>query len=281
MNELTGRSLVLDATRQPILVVENDRQTLLGYERDLDLGGFQLIPARTVDEARAALRRVRPAAILLDIMLESESTWSFLSELKRNPATADIPVLVVTISNTAQKARELGAVEFWLKPVDKNRLLAKLRSMVASGVQPRVLVIDDDKAARYVLCKHLDAEQFRLFEGSTGPDGARRADQHLPHVILLDFPLRDHIAFDVLDTLKANPRTRGIPVIINTAQALDENQIARLAAVTDSIVSKQHLSRDLAINRIRDALAKAGLTKEDPGRFGEPGRLKGPDRPGQ
>ena len=262
MNQLAARSQVLDPARQPVLVVEDDRKAMFGYARDLHLGGFQLIPASTIDEARGALKRVRPAAILLDIMLERESTWGFLAELKQDPASADIPVLVVTVSSRSQQARALGADDFWLKPVDSDRLLQKLQAVAASGVIPRVLVIDDDDAARYVLRKHLESEPFRLFEASTGPDGARLASQHLPHVIVLDFLLRDHTAFDVLDALRSNPRTRGIPVIISTSQALDDDQVTRLSAMTDSIVSKQQfLSRDLAINRIRDALAKASLDR--------------------
>ena len=260
MQEVTERSQVLDPQRQPVLVVEDDRKTMFVYERYLSLGGFQVIPARTVEEAREAMKRVRPAAILLDIMLERESTWAFLAELKKDPETIDIPVLVVTITNKAQKARALGADEFWLKPIDKDRLLKKLHSIATPpGMHTRVLVIDDDERARYVLRKHLEQEEFRLFEASSGPEGVTMANQHLPNVIFLDFLLRDQTAFDVLDELKANPRTRGIPVIINTAQALDEDQIARLGAVTESIVSKEHLSRELALNRIRDALAQAGV----------------------
>jgi CheY-like chemotaxis protein len=261
MHEVTQRSQVLDPARQPVLVVEDDRKTMFVYERYLSLGGFQVIPARTVEEAREAMKRVRPAAILLDIMLERESTWAFLAELKKDPATIDIPVLVVTITNKAQKARALGADEFWLKPIDKDRLLKKLHAIATPpGMYTRILVIDDDERARYVLRKHLEAEsEFKLFEASSGPEGVTMANQHLPNVIFLDFLLRDQTAFDVLDELKANPRTRGIPVIINTAQDLDEDQIARLGEVTESIVSKEHLSRELAINRIRDALDRAGV----------------------
>jgi CheY-like chemotaxis protein len=66
-------------------------------------------------------------------------------------------------------------------------------------------------------------------------------------------------AFDVLDELKADPRTRGIPVVVVTSHLLDTDQRARLAAETQAILSKDSLSRELAINRIRDALQQAGV----------------------
>ena len=259
MEALTERSMSLDPTRTPILVVEDDRKTMFVYERYLAQGGFQVIPARTVDEARAALTRIRPAAILLDIMLEQESTWTFLGELKLNRETADIPVLVITIINKAQKARALGADEFWLKPVDKDRLLRKLGSISKPGAMTRVLTIDDDEAARYMLRKHLNGSEFRLIEAATGPEGVRLAQERLPHIIFLDFLLQDETAFDVLDALKADSRTRSIPVILSTSYPLDDEQVKRLSLLTEAIIPKQDLSRELAIDRIREALARAGL----------------------
>jgi CheY-like chemotaxis protein len=77
-------------------------------------------------------------------------------------------------------------------------------------------------------------------------------------VIFLDFLLEEATAFDVLDELKSNPNTRGIPVIIVTSQVLDVAERERLSRNTEGVISKQNLSRELAINRIRDALRKSG-----------------------
>jgi CheY-like chemotaxis protein len=77
-------------------------------------------------------------------------------------------------------------------------------------------------------------------------------------VIFLDFLLEHMTAFDVLDELKSNPDTRGIPVIIVTSQVLDGSARERLSANTEAVIAKQNLSRELAINRIRDALRKSG-----------------------
>ncbi|MEY2935034.1 MAG: hypothetical protein RL033_5783 [Pseudomonadota bacterium] len=249
----------LDPTRAPVLVVEDDRKTIFMYEKYLSMAGFQVVPARSVDDARRLLEKLRPQAVVLDIMLEGESSWKFLADLKSAPETRDIPVLVVTITGKEQKARALGADEFWLKPVDRDRLLRKLRSLAKPGTAARVLVIDDDEKARYLLGKLLEQSPYQLLEASTGPSGVECAREQLPDVILLDFLLEDRTAFDVLDELKADPRTRAIPVIVVTSHVLDGEARARLAAQTEAIVSKDNLSRELAIHRIRDALAKAGV----------------------
>ncbi|MET0387872.1 MAG: response regulator, partial [Polyangiales bacterium] len=255
----------LDPSKAPVLVVEDDRKTIFIYEKYLAMAGFQVVPARNIDDARRLLQTLHPAAIVLDIMLENETSWTFLGQIKQDARTKDIPVLVVTVTNKEQKARALGADEFWLKPVDQDRLLRKLRSVTKAGLTAKVLVIDDDDKARYLMRKYIEHGPYQLLEASTGPAGIQYAREERPHVILLDFLLQDMTAFDVLDDLKGDPRTRGIPVIVVTSHVLDATERKRLAADTEAILSKDSLSRELAINRIRDALQKAGVGKPTDG----------------
>ena len=267
MERLRERSRDLDPALSPVLVVEDDRQTLFLYERLLADAGFQVLPARSTDEARAVLTRLRPSAIVLDVVLEGETTWGFLTDLKADPVTRDIPTLVVTVVDREQKARALGADEFCIKPMEQEWLLRKLRAMAAQRPLERLLVIDDDDVARYVVRRMLADTPYVVFEAADGPTGVRIAREQRPDVILLDFVLADMTAFEVLDDLKADPATRTIPVIINTSKDLGDDERRRLAADTAAILSKQTLSREVAIGRIREALAKA-VAAPDAGRAG-------------
>ncbi len=259
MTGLVSRSEQLDPSRAPVLVLEDDRQTLFLYEKYLARSGFQVLPVRSTEEARRVMERVRPAAMVLDVMLEGETSWNFLADMKNSEATRDIPVLVVTVTDREQKARALGADEFWLKPVDEIRLQKKLQAMARSGPVERLLLIDDDDVHRYLLKQLLKDLPYVLLEASGGKEGVRLAREQAPHLIFLDFVLPDITAFDVLDELKADPRTREIPVILHTSHELQDDERTRLARETAAILAKHTLSREVAITRIRDALAKAGL----------------------
>ncbi|QQR44786.1 response regulator [Myxococcus xanthus] len=259
MTGLTERSEHLDPSRAPVLVLEDDRQTLFLYEKYLARSGFQVLPVRSTDEARRVLERVRPAAMVLDVMLEGETSWGFLADMKNNEATRDIPILVVTVTDREQKARALGADEFWLKPVDEVRLQRKLQAMARTGPVERILIIDDDDVHRYLLKQLLKDMPYVLLEAAGGKEGVQLAREKSPHLIFLDFVLPDITAFDVLDELKADPRTRDVPVILHTSHELKEAERSRLAKETAAILSKHTLSREVAITRIRDALSKAGL----------------------
>ena len=246
-----------DPTRAAVLVVEDDRRSLFVYERYLSMAGFRVIPARTVQTAREVLGRELPVAVVLDVVLEDETTWAFLADLKRDPRTQHVPVLVVTVSNKGQMARALGADEFWLKPIDQTRLLAKLKGLTAAP-PVKVLVVDDDERARYLMRRHLGSHPYHLFEAATGEEAVQLAQHERPHVIFLDFLLEHMTAFDVLDELKSNPNTRGIPVIVVTSHVLDAAARERLSRNTEGVIAKQNLSRELAINRIRDARRRGG-----------------------
>ena len=252
---IAEKGRTLDPQRAPILIIEDDRQTMFLYERYLSGAGFQVIPARTLEDARRELSRVKPAAIMLDVMLESENTWNFLAEVKDSPDTQHIPVIVLTVVDREAKARALGADEFWLKPVDGPKLIAKVAELARRGPVHNILVIDDDEASRYLLRHLLQGSGCRILEADNGTDGVKLARQHRPELILLDFLLRGETAFDVLDGLKANAETRLIPVVIQTSRNLAPDERARLLRDTHGILEKQTLSRELAVTRVREALA--------------------------
>jgi signal transduction histidine kinase/CheY-like chemotaxis protein len=244
----------------PVLVVEDDPQAFFLYERYLLDSGFQVIPARSIEQARALLTKLRPAAIVLDVMLHGETSWRFLEDVKQNPATSDVPVLVVTVMDRERKARALGADEFYVKPVDRDWLRRKLVALSAKRPVRRILVIDDDPVARYVIQKYLADDRYEVLEAPDASEGLARAKNDAPDVIFLDFVLGQETAFEVLDELKVDPRTRSIPVIIATSKQLDEAERERLQAGTVAILTKDQLSREVAITRIRDALTKHRLT---------------------
>ncbi|MFO0742665.1 MAG: ATP-binding protein [Labilithrix sp.] len=262
IDNIAERAQKIDSNKQQVLVVEDNRQTMFFYERYLVSAGFQVVPARTVEEARKQLARVRPAAIVLDVVLEGEATWGFLAELKESPETRDIPVMVVTIVDRSHKARALGADEFWLKPIDGDRMIRKLAELSKRGPVARILVIDDDEQARYLIRRLLSGAPYTVFEAADGASGLELARTQKPDVILLDFLLLNETAFDVIDDLKADPVTRSIPIIIQTAKTLDETERAKLERETAAILKKQSLSREIAITRIREALEAAGVRGE-------------------
>ena len=81
----------------------------------------------------ARARELHPAAITLDVMMPDLDGWTVLAALKGDPTLADIPVVVVTIVDEKQRGYALGAAEYMVKPVDRDRLTAVLRLVDRPG----------------------------------------------------------------------------------------------------------------------------------------------------
>jgi CheY-like chemotaxis protein len=245
----------IDPVRRPVLVVEDNRETLFIYEKFLKGSGFQVIPARTLKSARRALAQFRPTAVILDVLLDGENTWELLSELKRAEATRDIPVYVVTLVENENKARALGADGFCAKPLLRAWLIDRLHEAVLSAGAETLLVVDDDEASRYILKGLLANTPYKIIEASSAAEGLITARKRLPRAIFLDLELPDRSGLEVLRDLRSAEETRNIPVIMNTAKILDNEERGFLAAAgAKAILGKACLSRDDALLALRDVL---------------------------
>jgi signal transduction histidine kinase/CheY-like chemotaxis protein len=245
----------------PVLVVEDNREELFIYERILKGTQFQIVPAKTLKDARKALRSVRPVAVILDVLLRGEHSWELLQEIKRDPATASIPVLVATIVDNRDKALALGADAFHTKPVERAWLIDQLNNLASRGLTRRLLVVDDDAASRYVLKSALGRTDFRISEATGGHEGLRKVRDEDPNIIILDLGMPDLSGFEVLAKLKENSQTSSIPVIIHTSRVLDDHERLLLSDAV-AIVSKENHSRELLLESLSNAFQAAGFPIE-------------------
>ena len=113
-------------TAGTVVVVEDDRPSLALFDAYLTGATLDVVTARDGQSGLAAVRRTRPSAVLLDIRLPGIDGWAVLKALKADPATADIPVIVVSIVDERSRGVELGAAAYLVKPVRREELLSAL-----------------------------------------------------------------------------------------------------------------------------------------------------------
>ena len=268
----THAPLQLDETRYPILVVEDNPETLFIYEKYFAGSSYQIIPARSLKQVKQAFQMFKPRAVLLDILLEEQNTWNFLSEMKANASTREIPIVVITVIDNEKKARALGADAFFVKPVERLSLLEKLNTLIKREHLQKVLIVDDDPVSHYLLKQYLldctggstreNCFDFKIIEATSGGEGIHHARLENPSCIFLDLVMPDMSGFEVLEQLKVEPATKHIPVIIHTSKLLEPEERSILVESTVAILSKENPSREVAIALVREALLLAGLVLE-------------------
>jgi CheY-like chemotaxis protein len=114
------------AGRLPVLVVDDNPDTLQLFHRYLAGTRYRFHGLQDGALVVEAANKIAPEVIILDIMMPHSDGWSILGDLRRNPFTADTPVLVCTILPQDALARSLGANSLVQKPVTRRRLLDAL-----------------------------------------------------------------------------------------------------------------------------------------------------------
>lgn len=213
-----------DPDRPLILVVEDNPEAAEILARHLEAGGFQMKVARTGTEAIAMARDLLPVAITLDILLPEIDGWEVLKRLKADKLTWNIPVVVVSVIDNPALGRALGALDYFVKPVDRGALLSRLgryafTTRVKHG-EIRVLVVDDEAANLDLLQALLEPEGFKVLRASGGKEGLDVARAQRPQLILLDLMMPGMTGFDVVEALRADDATRSIPVMVLTSKEL-------------------------------------------------------------
>jgi len=251
-----AESWTLQPNRVPILVVEDSPEQILAYERYFSEGHWQMLGVQSLREAREAMAGIEPRAIVLDILLGADDAWAFLTELKRRESWRGIPVVIVSTVDDEAKAMALGADAYFEKPVERERLIQTLTRLTAPHLLRQVLIVDDEEISRYLLHQHLATRHYVVTEAASGDEALRRAHLERPDVICLDLGMPDMDGEEVLRRLKEDPFTAEIPVVVVTASHLDASARSRLSLLAHAILSKEQLSRDVALETVAAALGE-------------------------
>jgi CheY-like chemotaxis protein/two-component sensor histidine kinase len=119
-----------------ILLVDDDRASLELMAAQLEATGVQLLRAHDGTMALELARTAAPAGIVLDILLPGIDGWDVLRELRQDPATSGIPVVVASGVDDRARGTELGAAAYLVKPFERDELVATLRRVGALAPEP-------------------------------------------------------------------------------------------------------------------------------------------------
>ena len=235
-----------DINRPLILVVEDNPQASELLGRHLAIGGFRMEVARTGAEALIKARELKPVAITLDILLPEMDGWEVLTRLKDEEAIRDIPVVVVSVVDNPELGRALGALDYFVKPVDGTALLSRLGQHAftrkAAEDEVRVLVVDDEPANLLLLNAELKPAGFTVLQASGGKLGIEMARALQPHLVLLDLMMPGVSGFDVVEALRSDSSTSSIPIMVLTAKQLTEEDKRQLSGQVAAVFERNSLA---------------------------------------
>ncbi len=206
--------------RMRILVVEDDRDIAQLISHHLTESGYQVTVATRAKDALERARTENPDLITLDIYLPDADGFEVMQTLKTDPATARIPIVIVSVMLDQHEGFRLGAVDYLPKPIDPVRLVASVNRVLHGP--GKVLVVDDDRDTRDLLQAALEQRGFSVVLTASGKRAIVLARQEEPDLILLDLRLPGMDGYEVLQRLKSSHDTADIPVMVITGSLTDE-----------------------------------------------------------
>jgi DNA-binding response OmpR family regulator len=204
------------ASPPTVLVVEDDQEIATLLKVTMEAEGMQVVTAFSGEDALRIARRDLPDFISLDIRLPDLDGLEVLQLLKREPETADIPVVIVSVVADRARGLALGALDYLNKPLDEQKLLGIIKNTLNKrGV---VVVADSDKDVLNTMRTALQNKGIAVRTTTQGERALLLAQELQPSMMVLDLDLVDLSGYQLLDRLKHNKRTAVIPVVVTTSR---------------------------------------------------------------
>lgn len=248
---------------QQVMIVEDSEPAANLLVRYLqELGATTLIHPMAEGAVEIAAR-TQPTVILLDILLPDRSGWEVLAQLKANPMTQHIPVIVVSVVDERSRALELGATECLLKPISRQQLQQALnrvltpatpsdeqKALVIAPAQspefPLILLAEDNEANISMLTKYLQVNGLQVILARNGLEAIQMAKQYKPDLILMDIQMPEMDGIEAMYRIRADASLAEIPIIALTALAMPGDREKCLAAGAAEYMTKPVSLRQLA-----------------------------------
>lgn len=251
-----------DEERCDVLVIDDDPAVRDLVSRYLVKEGFIVRTAATGQEGLEAARKLRPAAITLDLLMPGIDGWSVLTQLKTDAELAAIPVIIVTILDNKDMGFTLGAADYLTKPVDQQRLVSIIRRHCNRQSHAPVLIIEDDVSSRQLMAGMLEKEGVNVVAVEDAESGLALLAEQEPALILLDLILPGLDGFQFIETLHENERWRNIPIVVVTAKDLSPQEHEFLNQSAQKIMKKGVYNRDDLLDIVRATMRKRVFDEE-------------------
>ncbi|RJQ46707.1 MAG: response regulator [Gaiellales bacterium] len=260
-----------------ILIVDDDQNHVTLMGRRLEAAGYDILVAVDgLDGLNQAIHR-RPDLIITDVLLPKMSGFQLVEQIKVNPETGTIPVIMMSAvyvtDEDMMRGVELGAESYMAKadlamrkPMQAEALLeavsgllGKVESREEAPASARILVADDDPNTVRLVTKRLLPEGFQVDSASDGQQVLDKVFDSAYDLVLLDYKMPEVDGLTVLSRIKE--RTPGVAVVIMTAYGSETVAMESLRRGADDYLIKP-LDENEPLPTVRVNLEKARRKRE-------------------
>jgi signal transduction histidine kinase/CheY-like chemotaxis protein len=212
----TVQNVQLENATAMVLVITASGEIATGLNLILGSRGYYVASAHDAPTGLARALEMRPAAILVDVLMPDLAGWDAVRALKNDPGTAAIPLILMTARDGQPTGFPLGTCACVSKPVQREELLAAMARIQHARIEHPILVVDDDPVERDALREFLRSEDIPVASTDSGAAALEWLQQpdHLAGMVLLDLIMPHVNGFELLHALRSAERLAGVPVVL-------------------------------------------------------------------
>ena len=257
----TDAAPVVASERRPpdILVADHDAGSRQRIEPFLKRAGYEVIYVDNGPRALEKASHLQPLAILIDGQLPPSGAPALVRELRKDPRTRDIPLVLLVAPDAP--AVTIADCEVLVKPVDRQQLVQLMvrfdlmaDGKVAKKMPANLLVIDDDAQAVSLVKAILKPYNVRVSSVDNARAGIEQALRNKPDLVILDLVMPGVDGFEVISALRRDKDMSRVPILVHTAKTLTPEDRQRLEGKVESIVEKAEFQPE----RFLELLLKRG-----------------------
>jgi DNA-binding response OmpR family regulator len=230
-------------TANTILVVDDETNIRRFLSHELTMKGYHVIEAAGGQEAIEKIRKYLPDLITLDIMMPDLNGYEVTAEVRNDPATQNIPILIISVLEGKEEAFKAGANDYVTKPCSGELILRKIENLLRNPLGT-ILVVDDDEALVRSITYELKQRGFSTSVAHDGEEALEAVKSNPPDLIILDMMMPKMDGHEVIKQLKHQKATSDIPIIVLTGVEIDGGRVKALSmGATEYFIKSGGLSK--------------------------------------
>jgi CheY-like chemotaxis protein/signal transduction histidine kinase len=251
-----------------VLVVEDDYATSKLLSNYLNKWGYDPVIVNSADQTLKSIEKETFLAILLDIVLPDSNGFDLMKKIRSHPNSKRTPVIVCSIEAEEQKAFLMGAVEYFVKPIQYNFLVEVLQSYRLK-TDSNILVVDDDVPTLSLIKEAVQQAGFNPIAEAFSAKVMNLIEDKELDLAIIDLDMPEVNGFELIKTIKENPKFEKLPIIIYTGKENYREDLKNIDGLFEHLLEKRSSNiEDLAdtvtamINRFDEPTPPEVLAQE-------------------
>ncbi len=261
-----------------VLATDDDQEFSDLIQMFLESNDYRPVMVNDPEEVVQKARQEKPDAVILDIMMPRKNGFQILAELRADPATASIPIIVVSalrLNGFQERGVLTGLPEIITRDLPEELLLKVVEKEIGPALSaagsapaapppaqtpvkqahPKVLLAEDQTELLMLMKETIEAAGFEVVTAHDGQEALKLIFEARPDIAVLDYSMPGKDGLTVAQDLKDNPLFAHIPIIICTAHSEKKAKMKGLSMGIDDYLIKP-VDTDELIARMRMILKR-------------------------